>query len=580
MKINLKSNGFDKHGELFCKTVVNRIPVEFTNGGMTVDLQIDKTISSEESYQICGEDSCWTITGSDELGLYFGIGKFLHSAKWSETDFAPQATDGIVAPECRFRAMYFATHFYNYFHTSTADELGEYVDDMLLWGYNTIICCFTAITLTGEHDPNYDVEVNRVKKIYRAAKARGMRIGMIFCVNQGFLDAPKEISSEIPDDLTFRGDYGRNICISKPEGMEYMRRYWRRKLKAFEDTALDYVIEWPYDEGGCGCKDCRPWGARGFLNACIELRKEVECAFPSAKFIISTWAFDVPDDEGEYAGLYKRLKGDMSWADYLMVDAHRDYPRYPLEHELIKPIVNFPEISMWGLKPWGRYGANPLPERFQKIWNDSKHILDGGLPYSEGIYEDISKIQFAGYYWKKDRHWTDILAEYVNYEYSSDPSLIEDTLELMRLIEVNHTKCAIQHKLQPDMDVAERAKTLAEKINASLSNKRKHAWRWRILYIRAILDHKRYTAYWSCTEKDQKALADMGYGADLLVPDGEAQDFFRELIQYYHCVPFNGKNVWTLPPLGGWISNDRVIIPDRRDLAKKSGKSAIRGNEG
>ena len=36
MKINLKSNGFDKHGELFCKTVVNRIPVEFTDGGMTV----------------------------------------------------------------------------------------------------------------------------------------------------------------------------------------------------------------------------------------------------------------------------------------------------------------------------------------------------------------------------------------------------------------------------------------------------------------------------------------------------------------------------------------------------------------
>jgi hypothetical protein len=94
------------------------------------------------------------------------------------------------------------------------------------------------------------------------------------------------------------------------------------------------------------------------------------------------------------------------------------------------------------------------------------------------------------------------------------------------------------------------------------------------------LDHKRYTAYWNCPERDQKALADMGYGADLLIPDGEAQDFFRELIGYYNCVPFNGKNVWTLPPLGGWISNDKVIIPDRRDQAKKSGKNAIRGNEG
>lgn len=579
MKIKLQSNGFAKHEELFRKTVSRRIPVEFTDGGMTVELRIDPTVSKKESFQIRGEGFFWSIIGSDELGLYYGIGRFFHTARWEEDGFFPVATEGVVTPECSFRAMYFATHFYNFYHSGTAEALSEYVEDMLLWGYNTILSIVPVITLSGD-DPNFPVEIERSRRIFRAAKERGMRIGILICVNQGFMDAPDELISELPDDLTYRGDYGRNICISKPEGLAYMRGVWQKMLGAFREDGLEYIVTWPYDEGGCGCKDCRPWGARGYLNASIELRGEALRLYPDAKFIVSTWAFDVPDDEGEFDGLYRRLTGDMAWADCLMVDAHREYPRYPLEHPVIKPIVNFPEISMWGLKPWGGFGANPLPERFQRIWNDSKRILDGGLPYSEGIYEDISKIQFVGYYWKKERVWTDILSEYVNYEYSSDPSVVEDTLELMRLIEINHVKCSIQNQQEPDMEVAERAKALAEKINSALSEKRRSAWRWRILYIRALLDYKRYKAYMACPDRDGTPLSSIAYGSDLIVSDEEAQDFFRELIGYYHCVPFNGKNVWTLPPLGGSISRDKIKVPDRRDQAKKSGKNAILGNEG
>ncbi|MBE6605264.1 MAG: hypothetical protein E7639_06145 [Ruminococcaceae bacterium] len=579
MKINLKSNGFLKHAELFQKAVCDRITAEFTKGGMAVELQIDKTIPDKESFLIRGEGESWTVIGSDELGLYFGIGKFLHTAKWDEYSFIPKATNGVVAPDCRFRAMYFATHFYNFYHAGTAQALKEYVDDMLLWGYNTILGIIPVITLN-EEDPNFSLEVDRVKRIFNAAKERGMRTGILICANQGFMDAPAELSSELPDDLSFRGDLGRNICISKPGGLSYMRRVWQKMLQAFKQEGLEYIVTWPYDEGGCGCKDCRPWGARGYLNACIELRKEALSLYPNASFIVSTWAFDVPENEGEYEGLYQRLTGDMSWVDFLMVDAHREYPRYPLEHKLIKPIVNFPEISMWALSPWGGYGANPLPERFQRIWNESKHILDGGLPYSEGIYEDISKIQFAGYYWCKERPWTDILAEYINYECSSDATVITDALELMRSIEINHTRCARPNLLQPQMDVAEKAKELAEKIDSKLSDKRKNSWRWRILYMRAILDYKRYKAYMACPESADTPIASMAYGSDLLVCDEQAQNFFRELIKYYHCVPPNGKNTWTYPPLGGSSARSKTLVPDRRDQAKKSGKNAVKENEG
>ena len=39
------------------------------------------------------------------------------------------------------------------------------------------------------------------------------------------------------------------------------------------------------------------------------------------------------------------------------------------------PLLNFPEISMWGQNPWGRYGANSLPGCLQRLWNQTQHKL-------------------------------------------------------------------------------------------------------------------------------------------------------------------------------------------------------------
>ena len=133
MKLNIKNNGFLKHDELLRKTISQRIDVEWTEAGMTVELQIDRSMPDAESFLIRGAEADWQIVGSDELGLYYGIGKFLHTAKWTEDAFAPKATDGAVVPQCHFRAMYFATHFYNFYHAGTAEALHQYVDDMLLW---------------------------------------------------------------------------------------------------------------------------------------------------------------------------------------------------------------------------------------------------------------------------------------------------------------------------------------------------------------------------------------------------------------------------------------------------------------
>ena len=67
------------------------------------------------------------------------------------------------------------------------------------------------------------------------------------------------------------------------------------------------------------------------------------------------------------------------------------------------PLLNFPEISMWGNWPWGGVGANPLPARFQRLWDQVQHAVQGGFPYSEGIYEDMNKAVVAQFYWDAGR---------------------------------------------------------------------------------------------------------------------------------------------------------------------------------
>ena len=239
------------------------------------------------------------------------------------------------------------------------------------------------------------------------------------------------------------------------------------------------------------------------------------------------------------------------------IDAHREYPAYVLNHDVIKPIVNFPEISMWGLYPWGGFGANPLPRRFQRIWDSSKRVLQGGMPYSEGLYEDIHKIQFAGYYWDPDKNYREILAEYIRYEYS--PDVTEQVLQIMELIEQNHV--AGDDGTPIDLSVAYRARELAREVDGVLSDRAKAAWRWRVLYIRTLLDVKRYEFYCARNmggEDDRWTLRRRS--AKFLERDEEAQTLMRELCAIYHTVDYNGENRWTHPPVNGGDKEDTLKV--------------------
>ena len=555
MTIYIESNGYDRQAELLLRKISERISTEPGDDALTITLLVDPSRGAAESYEIVAEDGGYQIIGTDGLGLSHGIGKFLHTAKWSEEDFVPAPPRGLQTPACTFRAMYFSVHNYNWYHTATTEELEQYLEDMVLWGYNAIHCIVPVMNITFIHDDVFNIGVEKARRLYMLGKKLGMKASLGINPNQGIKSSPHEMDS---DQRIILWKNGRNLCPSKPGTVEHLRTIWRSKFEQFLDIGLDFIHMWPYDEGGCCCDQCWPWGARGYGDICNAFHDEAIQYYPDAKYIVSTWCFDtLGEKKGEYEGLYERLKTDLSWVDYIMVDSHGNYPEYVLNHDVIKPIVNFPEISMWGLYPWGGFGANPLPNRFQRIWDSSKRVLKGGMPYSEGIYEDILKIQFAGYYWDPDRNWRDILSEYVAYEYSAE--VIPQVLELMERIEQNHV--AGDDGTPIDLQAAYRAKELAIEVDGLLSVRAKNAWRWRVLYIRAMLDVKRYEFY--CTrnmggEDDRWTLRRRS--AKFLERDDEAQAWMWELCELYHTVDYNGENRWTHPPVNGGDKVDTLKV--------------------
>ncbi len=455
---------------------------------VTVELAVEPGIGAEGFHITDGPKSTVRIVGNDEPGVLYGVGKFLRTSLYGRRGFTPGTWRGTLVPKCPFRAIYFATHFNNFYEAAPAEELKHYVEELALWGYNTILIHFPTWQFDSLSDPEARDWLGRFKALLAHAKQHGLRVGLLQAPNQGYKTPPADLRGvKVPGGR--RGNFGVNLCASKPEAKELLIRMYDELLDEFKDVGLDYFELWPYDEGGCDCEQCRPWGARGFVGISRELAGLARAKFNGCKIILSTWCFENEDDanpDGEWVGLANALNEDKSWADYIMADGHDDYfPKYVLERGVPGdlPLVNFPEISMFGMTPWGGYGTNPMPAHFQMLWDRIKHQAAGGAPYSEGIYEDLNKAICAQFYWSPGRQAEDTVKEYLAYEFSPDRA--EDLLEAVRIFEKNHRRDQISAD-------ATRAFDIVTSVETKLSEQVRRSWRWRIFYLRALIDKEMY----------------------------------------------------------------------------------------
>jgi hypothetical protein len=504
------------------------------NEDFLIVLDIEPGVGKEGFRVEDGKGPGVRIVGNDERGLLYGVGKFLRCSGYDAGRFTPANWRGTSVPEKPVRGIYFATHFHNFYHDAPVEVVERYIEDIALWGYNGLTVWLDLHHYTGIRDPEIVKMLERLHQLLRMAKGLGMDIGTGTMANEGYATTPVELRAT----ATGRSHYGVEICPSTKAGEELILAICRERWEAFADLGLDMIWIWPYDQGGCGCPRCSPWGSNGMVRMGEKIARLTMSMFPKAKIVYSTWLFDYGHDQGEWVGLTKAFSSWPDWVHYLMADSHEKFPRYPLEHGVPGnlPMLNFPEISMWEAWPWGAYGATPLPERFQELWNPVADKVAGGFPYSEGIYEDINKAVYAQFYWDRRKPASETLKEYVSFEFSRE--FADEVVKAVGIMEKNHGLSAWKWAMEPGsrkaIDLssqdhgAEEAYTIMKAVDRKLPDRTRKAWRWRILFLRAMFDFE--------LRRNQG------------VPNAAVEAGFRELCDLYHAVH---AEVQVHPPVNG-----------------------------
>jgi len=516
-------------GRVFARQIQQRCEARVITSGdapLMVELAIAPGIGAE-GFRIEDRPGGTRIVGNDERGLLYGVGKFLRTSRYDQSGFMAGAWRGTSIPQKPIRGIYFATHFHNFYHDAPVEEVQRYVEDLGLWGYNAIAFWYDMHHFDGVDDPKAVAFRGRLHAICTTAKRIGLDVVPGVIANEAYNNSPAQLRA---DPSGKRGGwYDCAVCPNKPGGMEYILGVLGGEFDWCADLQPRYVWIWPYDQGGCGCAQCRPWGNNGFLKAAEPVAALARKKLPGTKIILSTWFFD----EGEWKGLAQAFAAKKPWADYILAEG----TTRPMPGKL--PMVGFPEISMHETFPWGGFGATPLTGRAQSQWDAVKQHSSGGFPYSEGIYEDITKVVLSQLYWN-DRPAAQTLREYVTFEYS--PEAVDEILKVIATLEQNHHMRWWPGELEGvklDLDWfpsrgakpradpgAEDAYTAVQRVDAKLTPQAKKAWRWRQLYLRALLD--------------SELKANGGK------PNDRCKEAFAELIKIYHA---ENANPAVRPPL-------------------------------
>ena len=185
-------------------------------------------------------------------------------------DYAPSAWRGISIPKKPVRGIYFATHFHNYYHEAPIEEVKQYVEDLSLWGVNTVSVWYDMHHFNGIDDPQAQAMLARLRALLQTAKDLGLHTCTMAVANEGYANSPPALRA---DDGTINHagyhtrhgtriyNLGPELCPNKAGAMDLILKWNEEKFRAFKDVGLDYYVIWPYDNGGCTCSKVHRLGS-------------------------------------------------------------------------------------------------------------------------------------------------------------------------------------------------------------------------------------------------------------------------------------------------------------------------------
>lgn len=462
-----------------------------------VIFQIDKSFEGDD-YRVEKEGKKFVLLGNSVVAFNAAVGKVMR--------LGDAACNKTFRFEKKLRGTYFANHFYNFYHTAPIEKVFDYMEELALWGQNVFSLWFDMHHFSSINDPHAQEMIVRMEKYYKKAKELGMKTVYGNQGNEYYYESEQRLRAECSTESGLYqakpvGFYYTELCPSKPESVTLLLESFRELMKRFQKVGIDYLGFGPYDQGGCTCKDCYPWGANGFFKISKLKAAIAKEYFPEVKIILSAWRIGVFCHE-EWEPFLTAVKNDGDWFDCMLVDVVAEHPDelYALGY----PVICFPEISM-AASPWGGYGAMPIPGTIKQYFTSKWTRCAGGWSYSEGLFEDINKVVTLELFRDSTLEIKDIVKEYAAYYFKGDFS--EEIAKLILALEEtawrnvfdkNGNNCDYPSGEQTELpivkihltaNIEKIANSFAE-LDKKLSKEIKENWRYRMLYLRALGDYE------------------------------------------------------------------------------------------
>ena len=460
--------------------------------GYELSLAVDEGLTDERYIILSDKDSA-ALRAADSLALFAAFGRFMRLSRFDgRGGFEPFVGELDFTPKKKLRGMYFATHFDNFYHSAPIEKVCEVVEDLALRGCNSLLVWFDMHHFDSMRDEGAQSLAKRLHDILGYANEIGIGGSLTMISNEGFASSPVGLRAEWQVQNGYRAEpdshYHVEICPSKEGGIEEILRERREMLEYFSDLKIDYIAYWPYDQGGCTCEKCAPWGVNGFLKLYPHFKALVGEMMPKTEIILSAWYFD-KFTSGEWSGLLDRIE---EFPYVLSFFANGELPPEIRERGLPGSVrlIEFPEISMWSCSPWGGYGASHLAAFLDRNHSTGKDLYSGAFPYSEGIFEDANKFIELSLYSGEHETAIDALRDYARFEFCADS---EELFEALRLSETSlarkrsrpgdHIKVTIN-----DTSEVEHIREVFGKYNSILPESIVSSRNFRLFYLRALID--------------------------------------------------------------------------------------------
>ncbi|MCK5804470.1 MAG: GNAT family N-acetyltransferase, partial [Lentisphaeria bacterium] len=185
-----------KAAELFARELLERTGlVAESADARSADIVLD--VDGEllpESYRLAGVTPL-RVSGGDGRGVIYGVGRLLRSSQLEPECFRPTEWRGTSVPTNPARAMYFASHFHNFYHVAPIEKVVRYVEDLALYGCNALSVWFDMHHYSGMDDPDAVAMVTRLRRLLEAANGVGMGAALTMLGNEGFTTTPENVKA-------------------------------------------------------------------------------------------------------------------------------------------------------------------------------------------------------------------------------------------------------------------------------------------------------------------------------------------------------------------------------------------------